>query len=165
MGGGETTHAKLFLRFGECVDLQQSPFNGVRSERCGGRRTAVRVSHHLILQTQKERPTVTERRKPSHHRTLKRRNECIFGNILLHGEASDTALTPRPIPSLCVCTVNRFGTSSWDEWLLSGIPAGVSTSNARTSTDLHAQAQMHKVYQRTRPHIKHKEPLSDILKR
>lgn len=74
-------------------------------------------------------------------------------------------MTPRWPPSLCVCTIKRFRTSLWDESLFSELPAGVCTSNARTSTDLYAQAQMQKVYKSTRPHIKHKEPLSDILNR
>lgn len=91
----------------------------------------------------------------------------IFGNILEHGDTIRTArcMTPRWPPSLCVCTINRFKTSLWDESLFSELPAGVCTSNAHTSTDLYAQAQMQKVYKSTRPHIKHKEPLSDILNR
>lgn len=121
-------------------------------------------------------PTWTQRRdQPSHQQTkdqpcfgFSKSKNCIFGDILEHLEtqqARQDAWHLADPPSLCVCAVNRFGTSSWNESLLSELPAGVSTSNARTSTDLHAQAQMQKVYKSTRPHIKHKEPLSDILNR
>lgn len=74
--------------------------------------------------------------------------------------------------ALCTRTVNRPAgfllRRSSDESLLSWcLTTGVSTSKTRRHTHAHtyshvrAQAQMVKVYESARPHIKHEEPLND----